>query len=733
MKTINSSFIFLLFFLSFLFLSTTAWSQTKVIDSLKKELSIHKDRDTTKVNLLNNLAFFSFQSDLETTKLYLTKAEDLSDDLNYIKGKAKVLYLRGILESRKSNYKTSLEFFNSSLKLYESIDDQGGIASIYNAFGITHFIQSEYEEAIFYYQKTFEIQKNSENKTDIINSLINIGNVYSETGRYKDAISNYKKALTHSVEINDETNIASINYNLSILYKVRGNYPLAIECINKSLEFKKTTGDTLGMANILNNLGDIYRSIKKYDTALEYHKQSLNFALLKENKGLVGINNNNIGNIYLHKKEYKKALSYYEKSLEISQKINAIKQVSTSFINLGEINLLLNKPVIAREKFLKAKGISEKADIKDHISYSLLGIAETYIQEKKYKKALPFTLKGKNLSKELGLLEPQKKAFELLSIIYENTNNYKKAFKSFKQYKSINDSLFNKENIEKITRLEYEYKYEKALNSASIRELKLTKTVKDTSQNLEKSQRNLLLGVIGFLALTLILGGFIFFLKLKHEKSKTQNIAIEQKLLRSQMTPHFIFNSLSILQGMILNEEKEKSVYYLSKFSKLLRITLENSRDKMVPLHQELEAVNNYLELQNLEESDAYQYTILVDDTIDATLFEIPPMLIQPFIENAIEHAFINQKENRKIDVQLKYFDKKLSCTITDNGVGIDAQNTKKNEGKKSLATTITSERLKMLSNDFNTEGSITIENREIYNEQGTIVTLALPYKSQEE
>ncbi|WP_261793625.1 histidine kinase [Psychroserpens burtonensis] len=91
---------------------------------------------------------------------------------------------------------------------------------------------------------------------------------------------------------------------------------------------------------------------------------------------------------------------------------------------------------------------------------------------------------------------------------------------------------------------------------------------------------------------------------------------------------------------MILNNENEKSLLYLSKFSKLLRITLENSRDKIVPLHQELEAVNNYLELQNLEVSQSYQYTILVDENMDTSLFEIPPMLIQPFIENAIEHGF---------------------------------------------------------------------------------------------
>lgn len=146
----------------------------------------------------------------------------------------------------------------------------------------------------------------------------------------------------------------------------------------------------------------------------------------------------------------------------------------------------------------------------------------------------------------------------------------------------------------------------------------------------------------------MLLGSVIFYQKLKNAKTKTQNAVIEQKLLRSQMTPHFIFNSLSVLQGMILNKEDKKSVSYLSKFSKLLRITLENSRDKTVLLSQELKAVQNYLTLQNLE-NDVYQSTLLVEETIDIPMFEVPPMLIQPFVENAIEHAFTDTNDEKKL------------------------------------------------------------------------------------
>jgi len=227
------------------------------------------------------------------------------------------------------------------------------------------------------------------------------------------------------------------------------------------------------------------------------------------------------------------------------------------------------------------------------------------------------------------------------------------------------------------------------------------------------------------------MGGIIFFLKLRHEKAKMQNVVIEQKLLRSQMTPHFIFNSLSVLQGMILNKDEKNAVTYLSKFSKLLRATLENSRHKTVGLSDEISAINDYMTLQNLDVNPPFKYSLDIAQNIDTAIFKIPPMLIQPFIENTIEHAFPNKKEDKQIKVALTYNNGVLKCTIADNGIGITLKNEERGCNKNSLATTITSERLNVLSKDFKTEGSVTVKNRKEFEEQGTLVTLVIPYKIQ--
>ncbi|MHA7058801.1 tetratricopeptide repeat protein [Aquimarina sp. M1] len=716
----------LLFFVLF---TTTLFSQNPKIDSLKTALEQHNANDTTKVVLLYKLAYSNFQRDVEKTRYYLDEAESLSNTLNFAKGKAKVFFIRGILENRKSNYKKSLDFFEKALEQYKSIQDKSGMADIYVSFGITNYDLAQYYDALDNYKKATEIYKKLDDKRNLITCLINSANVYSELGRYDSAISNYKEALIQSKVTKDEDGISYVHHNLGTVYMTQGNYPLAIKNLKKSLVYEEKMADTLSMANLFNSLGQVYRFLKKDGKALEYHKKSLSFAKQIGSKKLVASNNNNIGDIYLRKRKYNKALGYFQNALETSRETNDLRSISLCLESIGKINLRLKKPLNARKDFEEAEDISRKIDNKYVLSASLLGISETFLQEKQYQKAISYANKGKHIAEASELLEVQKKAAELLYNIYRVTKKYEKALVNHEILKLLNDSLFNKENIEKITSLEYEYKYKQVLDSASMRELKLTKTVLTTSQNLEKSQKNYLLAIIGVLLISIVLGAIIFYQKLKDIKSKTKNNIIEQKLLRSQMTPHFIFNALSVLQGMILNKENKKSISYLSKFSKLLRITLENSRDMLVTLEQELIGVNKYLELQNLQASLAFQYTVIVDSAIDASQCKIPPMLIQPFVENSIEHGFEDKVDNRKIDICIKFINKSLICTITDNGVGINAKKNIGNGFKKSLATTITAERLKILSKYFKSNGDMKIEDRTVYNEQGTIVTLTIPYK----
>ncbi len=713
---------------SFLFFAVNIQSQNKKIDSLKNELSIHKERDTTRVKTLNKLAFLYYRIDTNKTIIYIEEAEKLSDSLDFKKGKGKAIFIRGVVQMSLSNFDDAIAYYDQSEKLYAEAGFKIGVSNCYSGKGNVYNYQGDYEKALVYYNKALQIEEEIGITKNIPHHMYNIGLVYYYTGKYDEALISFNKVYEIYSEKKDEFRTLKTLNVIGLVYQTQGNYPYALKQHYKSLEIAKKLKDSSNISISLNNIGTIYIKQENYDKALEILEKALAIMKIKKNKKGIAATKNNIASVYIKKEENLKAIKYLKESLEINREISAKDQIVNSLNGLGDVHVSLKKYIDANNFYEEARNINIQIENQEGLSYSYLGIADSYMEQKKYNQALSNALNSLEISNKLNLLDYQRDAHEILAEIYKIKGEYKTAFNSYKQFKKLNDSLFNKKNIEKIAQLEYEYKYKQKLDSVSIKELILTKTLTATNKDLEKSQRNYLRAIIGVLLVSILLGAIIFFLKFRNIKSETQNIVIEQKLLRSQMTPHFIFNSLSVLQGMILNKEEKKSISYLSKFSKLLRIILENSRYKTVFLSQELIAIENYLALHNLE-NESYKYTILVDSIIDKSIFKIPPMLIQPFIENAIEHAFGNQKGDKMIDIKLSYSNNSLSCVIIDNGIGIDAQKKKKKQHKESLSTTITSERLKILSKDFKTNGSVTIQDRKKYKEQGTIVTLIIPHK----
>ncbi|MEO9894575.1 tetratricopeptide repeat protein [Aurantibacter sp.] len=717
--------------LCFLFYSIAIQSQNTTIDSLKIELQNHIAKDTTRVNLLNALAFSYFSNDMPKALEYLEESDAITEVIQFKKGKARSIYIRGITEVIQANFEQAFGYYNEALKLYENIGFKRGIANCNNALGIAYKNKGELRKSILYLKKAIKIEEEIGGK-NLSAALINLGAVYQDLGEFDEALSYLKKAFSIAKVAKNDQRIAYSLNNLGTVYEEQGNYPLALKHYKESMYINEKLGDSLGIVNNLVNMGTIYNKQEDYEKAMEYYERCLEINKRINRKRGISSLLSDIGTIHEENGDYNNALDHYVDALRISKQIGAKSDIPNILNNIGAVYLALNDYKAANKYFVDAKKIGLAIESKPVLCETYIGLAKTYANQNEYTNALSNALEAKKISKKAGYLNYEKEASGILSKIYKATGNYKNALESHQQFKILNDSLFNKENVEKIARLEYEYKYKQALDSASIRELKLTKEVSTINTSLEKSQREIFLTIIALLLTALILGGVIFFLKWRNIKEKNQNVLIEQKLLRSQMTPHFIFNSLSVLQGMILNKEDKKSITYLSKFSKLLRIVLENSREKIVPLIQELDAVDNYMVLQNLDTNQPYDYSLLVDENIDINALQIPPMLIQPFIENSIAHAFPFEKAQREIVIHLKFVDEKLTCTIADNGIGIDAISKKIKTSKKSLATTITNERILLLAKEFKVPGEITIEDRKKYNVKGTLVTLVIPYKINE-
>lgn len=413
------------------------------------------------------------------------------------------------------------------------------------------------------------------------------------------------------------------------------------------------------------------------------------------------------GMMYYHTGEYEKAYETYNKiTLPKFRELNLFtNNYALTLIGLekwDEALLYLKKSIAT----YKSSGNTDRLNV----NYSNISIV--YMNQGKWAESKVYLDSAASVLNSDSQLRTIKEVYSNYFHLYQVQGKQTEAFNYLELISEINEEIYRTKISEEID----------ALKTSNAREDQLREKVRASEKQTLWGAIVSLLALIGFIST-------IFYFKYKNVKSAHEKSVTEQQLLRSQMTPHFIFNSLSVIQGMILNKEDKKAVKYLSKFSKLLRLILESSREKLVAVKEELLALQSYVELQNLSRLQPFEYKVEIDDSVNEEDILIPPMLIQPFIENAIEHGFKERIDDPKIKIHLSAKESVLICTIKDNGIGINATKNITKSHKNSLATKITSERLKMLSKDFKIESNLILEDREKYNEKGTQVTLMIPYK----
>ena len=229
---------------------------------------------------------------------------------------------------------------------------------------------------------------------------------------------------------------------------------------------------------------------------------------------------------------------------------------------------------------------------------------------------------------------------------------------------------------------------------------------------------------------TFLKSGVAIFQYLKNEKKL---LSLEQTMLRSQMNPHFLFNSLNSIKLYIINNEKKNAVHYLNKFSKLVRKILEASSLKEISLADELETVELYMNIENIRFSNEINFSIVISDNIDVNTVKIPSLILQPFLENALWHGLSSKEGEKNIQLRISRQNERfINIAIIDNGVGREASE-KIKEAKvlkrKSIGIDITKERLANFSKDY--QNSFTINFEDLYDEArqaiGTQVNLHIP------
>jgi len=354
-------------------------------------------------------------------------------------------------------------------------------------------------------------------------------------------------------------------------------------------------------------------------------------------------------------------------------------------------------------------------------AYKNISIAYAHIGQ--HKKALDFVEEGLKLANKNKKYFGNRRALESAIYVNEYLGNYKATLAYQKAYQVLSDSTLAEKKQRQVESLKILYENEK--KERQIAEL----NQKNTEALYQIRNRNIIVGAIATLFILILLTGYILYQRQVVKKEQHIN-EVKQQLLRLQMNPHFLFNALSSIQTYILNKkDAPKAVFYLSKFAELMRQILEYSREPYITLEDEIRTLENYLNLQQLRYNKGFQYEIVVSETLNRWEIQVPPLIAQPFVENAIQHGKIHTVDNGYVKVEFTRKEDQLFIIIDDNGIGRENARTIQLNSRllkehQSLSTKITKDRLKLLSKLF--QQKINLEIKDLAG-QGTRVIFQLP------
>jgi len=622
-------------------------------------------------------------------KKYSALTTDKYLDRVYLRKKANIYTLQG-------KYKESI-LVSKEILLDTGLSTKSLIINLQD-IGINFFDLGQIDSALYYYDLIYDLG-NAVKPNEEITLLNNKANAYIFISDHENSIKCYLKAIAIADSINYKYGHALIKSNLANLYFEWGEFKKAIQVYKESIVYLEEFGVLTNLAINYINIGIAYNSLGIIDSSIIYLEKSKKICIQTDNLALLSTVYHNIGRYHMEKEEYWKSIEYYHKALKANSRDH-------------------NR--------------NTKANVYHDMALSYSGI-------EKYKMAMSFADSAKTIYHKIG---NTKQAIDIelsIALIMEKNKNYKGAYERLKLYMYQKDTLFNAEKYKQLNELETKYNI-----AQKEKEIQAQLTQIAEGELLLKGEKNkaLTYAVLFAGAAILLLLILIFLLrnKQKHQlvknKLESHQMELEGRLLRSQMNPHFIFNSLNSIQSYITSNDQYNAETYLSKFAKLMRSILENSRHAFVSLDQDLSTLMIYIELEHLRFEGQFTYKIDISDDIELENTYIAPMLIQPYIENAIIHGLVG-KTNNDGRLLLKFEimnNSSLKCTIEDNGIGRErARDLRKRSVKpyKSLGMQVTKERMEVISkiNKVSFEEKFTDLTNNLQDTSGTRVELIIPFE----
>lgn len=595
--------------------------------------------------------------------------------------------------------------------------------------GVLNKLASEFKEinpdsTAYYGKKALGLSTKLNYPFGQANAELNLGNASIIVGNYEDAKSHFRKAKTifESLVENEEENktfiygLARCHSSLGVIFSQEGNYYESLDNYQKGLKLYLKINHKSGISKSYNNIGVVYKSRSKNEKALEYFKIAFK---IQEQIGeqTMPVTLTNIGVIYFENNKLKEAYSYYTKAEKLFKTIENKRGLALLQNYWGDYYVKTKAQDKAEEYYKKALDLYQSIQNKFGASLALYNLGILYFEQKKLEQAMTLATQSLSYAKEIGILDQIYHSEKLISDINFSQNQPALSLEHYKNYSIARDSLNTLESTQKFDRAEMDFEYQK--KEALFK---------------EKNKREHLLLVFSIIGMLLLIGLVLVLInryQVKRRLTLQKEVAeYEQKALHLQMNPHFVFNCLGSISSFIIQNGTDSALKYLSKFSKLMRLTLEYSKDTLIPIDKEIESLQNYLELEQLRFHDKFNFKIQSSESVEFNM-GLPPLLIQPFVENAILHGLVPKEGNGKIVVDFDVVNGQLICTIWDDGIGITKSAAMKEnsmKAHKSMALEITKKRLEIMEATISKSAQIEIKELEENNiVVGTKVTLRLP------
>lgn len=672
--------------------------------------------------------------------------------------------IKGFDGKRVSKYERRKErgYFNRSYKKNKSAD-------VYNALldSAKYYKKKNIDKSLSFIE---DILAGKESNSRNAATYSTLGDIYFYWNQYDLAISNYINSLNYKYS-------ARTSILLGETYVLSKNYKQARQTFTDILDRRLTKYERI---SAYEGLGDAFFGLKEFSQSKDNYRKGLKIATDNEIRSKVTDLNAKIGevfgaegNLVQAKRSFTNSINSAKtenlvRSLKVQDKVadffneknqyddeiqlrkqtlrDVLEKDSVLFDYSSKKKSELAKPIISKDRKHAVSLEEFKIDKKDStltivddnvitpqsLNYK---IGRAYTQKEEYQKAIPFLQNSVENKGRADNLEIKKDATRKLSESFANVGEYDKALKSYQDYVALVDQTY----IQKEQQIAQAKRFAKKIadNQNRIASLEMDKAFKSTKIDLaykdqqlsDERNRNQLIVIYGLLAGVVALFMVTYLLFRSNRQQKLANNLLALKSMRSQMNPHFIFNALNSVNSFIAVNDERNANRYLSEFSVLMRSVLENSDEDFILLAKEIELLELYVKLEHNRFKDKFDYSVEVDNSIDLDQFSIPPMLLQPYIENAIWHGLRYKKEMGMLSITISQRDNEtVYICIQDDGVGRKKSmelKTKNQLKQKSKGMSTIQNRVAILNDMY--EDRISVEVSDLFEDgTGTKVELLL-------